>query len=353
MDKHTKPDFTGQTIYIGLDVHKSSWSVSIVSEHLSHKSFTQPPEVSKLVNYLHRNFPGATYQAVYEAGFSGFWLHDQLQHHGINCTVVNPADVPTNNKEKRRKSDKVDCRKLAKRLRSHELKAIYVPTQTQMEDRGLLRTRKSMVRKQTRCKNQIIAILFLYGITIPEMKRWSGRFIKELQQIRLQTAVGNMSLQMHLDELVHLRHAIASLNKAILSLSRTHQYRDNMRLLKTIPGISTITAMTLLTELIDIHRFKKFDHLCSFVGLVPDIMSSGDNENVLGLTTRQNKLLRSMLIQSAWVATRKDPAMMLAFNRLCQRMKKTKAIVRIARKLLSRVHFVLKSQQGYELSVAA
>jgi transposase len=353
MDKHTKPNFSGQTIYIGIDVHKTSWTVSIVSEHVSHKSFTQPPEVSVLVKYLHRTFPGATYRAVYEAGYSGFWLHDQLQQHGITCMVVNPADVPTNNKEKRRKSDKVDCRKLAQRLRSHELKAIYVPTQAQMEDRGLVRTRKAMVRKQTRCKNQIISLLFLYGISIPEIKRWSGRFINQLQHIRLQTASGQMSLEIHLKELTSLRHIIATLNRAILNLSKTQDYRDNMRLLRTIPGISTITAMTLLTELIDIHRFKSLDHLCCFVGLVPDTAASGDNQHVLGITTRQNKMLRSILIQAAWVATRKDPALMLTFNSLCVRMKKTKAIVRIARKLLSRVRFVLKSQQGYNLSVAA
>ena len=126
-----------------------------------------------------------------------------------------------------------------------------------------------------------------------------------------------------------------------------------MRLLRTIPGISTITAMTLLTELIDIDRFKSFDHLCGYVGLVPDTASSGDRDNVIGLTSRQNKVLRAMLIQSAWVAARQDPALMLTFHQLSGRMKKTKAIVRIARKLLNRVRFVLKSQQRYELLVAA
>lgn len=353
MDKHTKLDFNGQTIYIGIDVHKKHWTITILSQHLEHKTFTQTPLVSKLVKYLHRTFPGATYLAVYEAGFCGFWIHDQLQQQGVKCWVVNPADVPTSNKEKRRKKDTVDSRKLAHRLRSHELQAIYVPTPSQMQDRGLVRTRQSMVRKQTRCKNQITSILFLHGISIPESGRWSRRFISELEQIPMLQASGDILLKMHLEELAHLRHIIASLNKAIRDLSRSEPYRENVRLLKTIPGISTLTAMTLLTELCDINRFKNLDHLCSFVGLVPDTASSGDSETICGLTPRQNKLLRAMMIQASWVAVGKDPALMMAFHTLALRMKKTKAIIRIARKLLNRIRYVLKNQQNYEFLVAA
>jgi len=72
MNHVSKLDFTGQPIYVGLDVHKNSWSVSIYSQHCEHKTFTQPPKVDKLSTYLKRTFPGATYHSVYEAGFSGF-----------------------------------------------------------------------------------------------------------------------------------------------------------------------------------------------------------------------------------------------------------------------------------------
>ena len=180
MSNLNKLDFTGQNIYVGMDVHKKSWSVSIFTEYLEHKTFTQPPEVNVLVNYLRRNFPGASYKSVYEAGYSGFWIHDSLREQGINCIVVNPADLPTKNKEKAGKTDKVDCRKLARGLRSNELEGIYVLPRLHIEDRSLIRTRQSMVRKQTRCKNQIKAMLCFYGIHIPEeltQSHWSKRFI--------------------------------------------------------------------------------------------------------------------------------------------------------------------------------
>ncbi|MBI5049057.1 MAG: hypothetical protein HZB54_08950 [Deltaproteobacteria bacterium] len=92
MNQLNKLDFTGQKIYIGMDVHKKSWGVSIFTEEFEHKTFSQPPEVKVLAHYLQRNFPGAIYHSVYEAGYSGFWIHDKLREQGINCMIVNPAD---------------------------------------------------------------------------------------------------------------------------------------------------------------------------------------------------------------------------------------------------------------------
>jgi transposase len=353
MDKGTKLDFTGQPIYIGMDVHKKSWSISIHTEHFEHKTFTQPPVVEKLIRYLHRTFPGATYHSVYEAGFSGFWIHDRLREQGIRCMVVNPADVPTKNKERTGKADRVDCRKLARNLRNGDLEGIYVPSRVKVEDRNLVRTRQSMVRKQTRCKNQIKSILFFYGIPIPEQSHWSQRFITWIETIRMEKVSGDLALKAHLEELKHLRQIIAHLNRAVVALSRTEEYRTEVHFLKSVPGISTLTAMTLLTELHDISRFSSLDKLASYAGVTPDIRSSGETEHTMGITYRRNATVRSVLIESSWVAVRKDPALMMAFNKLSLRMKKTNAIVHIAKKLLNRIRFVLKNRQTYVPAVVS
>jgi transposase len=350
MNKSNKLDFTGQPIYIGLDVHKKSWSVSIFTHHCEHKTFTQPPEVDKLAYYLGRNFPGAQYQSVYEAGFSGFWIHDQLRAKGIDCIVVNPADVPTRDKERTKKRDPVDCRKLARSLRSGEIEGIYVPSRGKLEDRSLIRTRQSMVRKQTRCKNQIKAILFFYGVVIPEereMGHWSRRFIRWIERIRMERTSGDIALKAHLEELSHLRQLIASLNRAILRLATTEEYRSFVRLLKSVPGISTLTAMILLSELGEVTRFPSLDELSCYVGLIPDTQGSGEKEYVGGITKRRHPQLRWLLIEASWVAVRKDPALLMAFQEYCKRMRKTKAIVKIARKLLNRIRYVLKNQAEY------
>ncbi len=349
--KHAnRVDFKGQTIYIGLDVHRKSWSVSIFLEHLEHKTFVQPPEVEVLVSYLQRNFPGAHYKAVYEAGYCGFWVHDELRNSGIECLVVNPADIPTKDKERARKCDRIDCRKLARSLRAGELEGIWVPPRAKTEDRSLVRTRQAMVRKQTRCKNQIKGLLYFYGIPLPESTSWSRIFIRSLEKIKLERPSGNLALQAHLTELNYLKSIIGQMDKDILDLSRSEEYSRKVQFLKSIPGISTLSAMILLSELGDITRFSSLDKLCSYMGLIPDTSSSGEKQGIGDLTKRCNPLLRSLLIEITWVAVRKDPSLALAYHQMCKRTLKTKAIVKIARKLLNRIRFVLANECRYRIA---
>jgi len=347
----TKLDFTNQDIFIAMDTGQKSWKISIMTDQLEHKTFNQPPEVKVLVKYLHRNFPGGRYHCVYEAGYCGFWIHDELEGYGIDCIVVNPADVPTKHKEQTHKSNRVDARKLCRNLRSGELDAIYVPKRASLEDRSLVRSRYSFVKKQTRCKNQIKAFLSFYGVSVPEgsaATHWSGRFITWLQQLAFQRASGDDALKSLLEELLYLRPIIARLTKQIRALSDEEPYRKSVLYLRSIHGISTLSAMIFLTELIDIDRFGTLDRLASYCGLVPGEHSTGEEEIITGITPRRNRMLRAQLIECAWIAVRKDPALLMSFNKLTSRMPKNNAIVHIARKLLNRIRFVLKNQHPYQ-----
>lgn len=348
--QHRELDFSGQDVFVALDVHKRSWHVAIVVNDMFHKTFRQLPDTLLLVKYLRRNFPCARYHCVYEAGYCGFWIFDQLREDGVDCMVINPADVPTTDKEKRTKTNRVDARKLVRSLRNGELSPIYVPNRVAREDRSLVRTRHFVVSKQTRCKNQIKALLSFYGIAVPEdlvEQHWSRRYIAYLEQLHLHSASGTTALHVFLNELAHYRASLLALTKTIRQLATTTPYALHVQHLVGIPGISTITAMILLTELIDIVRFHSLDHLASFVGLVPGEDSSGDDRTITGITQRKNPYLRWILIECAWVAVRKDPALMLAFAKLTKRMSKNRAIIRIARKLLNRIRFVLKNGQPY------
>jgi transposase len=134
--------------------------------------------------------------------------------------------------------------------------------------------------------------------------------------------------------------------------------KENARLHKivkedllSIKGIGFVAAITLYTEVIDLNRFPKLDHLCAYVGLIPSIYGSGDKETEHGLTSRRNRYLRYLIIEAAWVATRKDPALTLAFAELTKRMKKQDAIIRIAKKLLNRIRYVWQNQATYKMAV--
>jgi transposase len=343
-------DFSGQTIYIGLDVHKKSWYVSIHTKDFEHKTFSQPPDPSALAKYLHRNFPGATYKSVYEAGYCGFWIHDALLKEKIDCIVINPADVPTTNKERKQKRDKVDCRKLARSLKNGELTPIYVPARTNLEDKLLLRSRVRISENRTRCKNRIKAILSFYGINIPDeldTGKWSQRFICWLKSINFIEDTGRLSLDIFLSELENLECLLKRINQEIRLLSKSVRYINRIRNLVTIPGVGLVTAMTLLTEIDDIGRFKSNDQLCSFIGLVPNVYASSETEHIGALTKRGNIWLKTLIIESSWIAVRKDPSLLSYYQKLTNRMKGHKAIIRVARKLVNRMRYVLKNDSPY------
>ncbi|HEV8539169.1 MAG TPA: IS110 family transposase [Bacteroidota bacterium] len=353
--QYTQVNFTGQDVNVGLDVSNRSWKVAIYLGTDLHKRFVQEPNPKQLMHYLQRNFPGAKYHIVYEAGYNGFWSHDELESLGADCIVVNPADVPTSDKERRHKNDRVDADKLCRNLATKTLKPIFVPERSWTEDRILVRTRNRFVRKQTRVKCQIKALLAFYGYQMPEempQRYWSRRYINWIASLQMTRPSGETALKALLNELEFLRRTIVDLTRQIRLLAQDERYRAPVDYMQSISGISLLAAMTFLTEIVTIDRFKKSEHLASFVGIVPGEHSSGDQERTTGLVPRGNKMLRYMLIECAWIAQREDPALLQAFQRLCKRMAKTDAIIRIARKLLNRIWFVLKHRQRYVTGVA-
>lgn len=351
--QRNKLDFKGQNIYVGIDVHLKSWSVTVLSEHSVLKKFRQDPDADSLYKFLVTNYPEGTYHSVYEAGFCGFWIHSKLTNLGINNIVVNPADVPTMSKEKLRKTDSVDCGKLARELRSGTLKGIYVPGVETLEMRSLIRLRNSIVKDSTREKNRIKSLLRFHGVEIPEqftrysIGNWSKRFLKWLESVELSTVYGRKTLDLHLEQFVRLRGMLLQETRTIRTISRSEPFRKLIGLLTSVPGIGIITAISLLVEPDDISRFKSADQLAAYIGLIPMCHSSGEKEGVGDITIRKHAMLRCYVIEAAWIAIRKDPAMTMAYEGYRKRMNAQKSIVKIARKLVNRIFFVLKHRKEY------
>ena len=113
-------DYTGKTVFIGIDVHKKTYAVTCICESVVVKRDTLPASSVILVKYLHTYFTGAKLKTVYEAGFSGFVLHRYLLSNGIENSVVHAASVEISARD-RVKTDKRDSLKLATQL---ELKLI-------------------------------------------------------------------------------------------------------------------------------------------------------------------------------------------------------------------------------------
>lgn len=348
--------FHGQNIYIGIDVHLKSWTVTVMTENSLQKTFSQDPSADILQGYLHRTFPGGSYYSAYEAGFCGYSVHRELEKCGINNIIANPADIPITDKEKKQKEDKRDSRKIAKALKYGQLQGIHIPSIPTEELRTLVRYRKTLVKEISRHKNRIKSFLYLYGITIPPVllqssRYWSGRFTQWLSTVETSTLWGTSVLQGTLETVEQLRSELLKVNRLLRNINKESQYSGILSLLQSVTGVGPIVSITLLSELEEVNRFNNLDKLSSYIGLVPRTNSSGENERAGCITPRSNKPLRSCLIEAAWIASRNDPALAQCYVRLCKRMTPNAAIVKIAKKLLNRIRYVMKNQKEYVHSV--
>lgn len=343
--------FEGTPIYVGVDVHLKSWRIAPFTDQTALKKFTiSPPSVDQLASILEVRYPGASFMCCYEAGFSGFWLQRELRRRGFDTMVVNPADIPITNKDQRRKTDSRDAAKIGRELRAGNLEAVYVPSQEAEAARALVRYRGQVVKDERRVKQRIKMHLHFKGVQLSGQPiNWSKRKIEYLKG--LAGELGDEYLVLSLKQLEDLRASKQEISEKIKQMSRSKPYRVLSYLLQSIPGISYLGSMILITEIIDMQRFSSLDQLCSYIGLVPDTGSSGETERVRGITKRSNRRLRTFLIECAWIAVRQDPALSKAYSSYTHRMKGQKAIIKIARKLLSRIRYVWLKKEPYQLGI--
>lgn len=352
MSKVKQLRFAGETICCGLDVHKTNWKVNARMNNMEIASFSQDPDPLLLKKYFENNYPGASVNMVYEAGFCGFGIQRSLTEMGISCIVVNAADVPASDKDRKRKDDKRDARKLSLELSKGNLKGIYVPDPSMEQARSLVRQRHHLVQDQVRSANRIKHLLMNHGIKTGAIsERWSMKFIKKLQQLECGSETLKKTLQFSIEQYLQIRGILKEITLSIRELSKQEPFTGVQRVLQSIDGIGLINGMVIQTEIGDIYRFRTLDSLCDYSGFVPDIYSSNDKMVIRGISYRANEFLRETIIESSWVLIRKDPAMLMKYNEYRNRMNANKAIIRIGKHLLSRIRYLWKNGVCYERGI--
>jgi transposase len=339
----------GKTIFVGIDVHKTTYSISVaVDGKVFLKVGSMPADPSKLIDFLKKRFPDSPIKSVYEAGFSGFMLHRVLIANGIDNIVINAAsiEIAANNKVK---TDKRDSVKLAEHLARGMLHCIHIPTPEQELARLITRTRAQLIKERSRFGVQIKSKLMQFGFIAADDKRvLRAKLLAEFTQLQLPP------------ELAITISALADLWKKcneqvmLMNLEISQQaHRDYIleEIYQGIPGIGPIIGRTLANELGDMSQFKGERDLYSFVGLTPSEHSSGEGHANRGRITKQGLgLIRGMLVEAAWTAKEKDPDLEKIYERLKVTRGGKRAIVAVARRLAGRIRACLRQKKGYELN---
>lgn len=336
-------DFKGKNIYVGIDVHKNSCELKVSTDNLllGNTIRLSPVSGEKISKYLKKNFKNGNYHCVYEAGFSGFWLYRQLVSFGINCIVVNPADVPISHKDKVIKNDKIDCIKLSKGLRSGMLSGIYIPAEIAVNDRSLVRQRYSISKNLAQLRSQIKSHLNFIGVELIFTNKpysWSAVYVNKLYENAVSR--NDLALIGYIETMKTLRQQKLLATRRIRKLSKEERHKGVLAQLIKIRGIGVVTAMIIKTELVEINRFDSFDKLQSYVGFIPGQRASGESDRKSGMTKRANKHLRQTLVLAAWSSVRYDPEMSAYYEEQKKSLRKAQlSIIKVCRKLLRKIKY--------------
>lgn len=346
----TEKQFTAMPkLFIGMDIHKKKWYVHMRTDISDHKSMTFDAKPEALFNYVNSHFSDHEVHLVYESGCCGFWAARYFFNVGWQVTVVNPADIPRMNKQLYQKTDKLDCRNLSKQLQAGQLRGIFVPDEAQDELKSLLRQRAEITRNLRSIKSSIKGLLLYHGVEIPEefdCTTWSKEFIAWLKGVKWRYSTGKRTMESKLRMYEYVEQEYRELANELRAYCRKYHQRDYY-LLKSIPGVGGYLASAVLAEVGDLRRFRNEAHFASYVGIVPIIRNSGGTETVVNMTPRCRSLLRSYLIEAAWVAIRKDPTMQAYCRRHHGRNPKS-IVVKVARKMLNRMLAVVKTETPYQ-----
>ncbi len=335
-------------IYMGMDVHKKSWKITILHQDVVIDRVTMRPDKLELKKYLSR-YAGHCIESVYEAGFCGFYLHDDLTSLGVKNIVVAPNKIP-GEQGNRVKTDKRDSYKLAFYHSKGLLRGIYTPSKEEVSSRHFLRLRSQFVKRRAATINQIKSLLHLYGIYL-ECVGLPVSVAKDLLERNDLPLEAKESLRALLGLLNYLRAEVKSIEKRAISVIKDHR---NYRIMISIPGVGPLLAAKLQQEISDWSRFDNEKQLSSYLGLTPSEYSSGEKVSRGRITGQGNRFLRAGLIEASWILIRKDPVMKAVYERIkAQTGNGNKAIVAIARKLICRMRAMIHKQEAYIPGLAA
>ena len=186
-------------------------------------------------------------------------------------------------------------------------------------------------------------------------EKWNKEFIEKLKLVRFQEDIFNRKFEVLIKEYEFVKEQIKDSEKRIKEIGEDEELGERIKRIEKINGIGIVSAVRLVVYLFDRKgRFESGEKVAHYVGLTPGEHSSGEEiiRSRTGLIG--NRQLRSIIIQLAWVAVRKDGSLLNKFDRVYKRSGcKQKAIVAVARKLMMKVYAITEKEEEYEINKAA
>ena len=289
-------------LFVGLDVHKDSICVAYAAAGDSDPHYVGPIgtrqcDIDKLVRRL-QSFSSRLVFA-YEAGPCGYVLYRYLTKKRLECRVVAPSLIPRKSGD-RVKTDRRDAVEIARRLRSGDLTAVYVPTVEDEAIRDLARAREDTLCVLKAAKLRLKSFLLRLGMPYTGRASWNDAHRRYLAGVVCPTPAQQVVFQETLRAVDEQVERLERLESELREQAASWRLRPVVEAIQALRGVQDTVAMTVIAELGDLTRFASPRQLAAFVGLTPSEYSSGPSRRQGGITKTGNGHARRVLVEGAW-----------------------------------------------------
>jgi transposase len=306
------------TLYVGLDVHKATISVTVApSGRSSEVRFLgtvprRPGSMTELVKRLAAKHD-CRLSFCYEAGCCGYGIAREVSDCGQECLVVAPGLVPMRPGD-HIKTDRRDSTTLAKMHRAGELTSVWIPGTEHEAIRDLVRARETAMYWRNKARQALSSFLLRQGFAYNGRSTWGASYWRWLATVRFEHPAQQIAKE---EYILAIREAEARHDRLVQQIEAaidSWPMAPLVRALQAMRGVALITAATMVAEIGDFSRFAHPRQLMGYLGLVPAEHSSGAKVRRRGITKAGNARVRRLLVESAWTYCR-DPRVSQAIQR--------------------------------------
>jgi transposase len=343
--------YAGKDIILVVDYHAENieflWHDALSGEEKTGTRPTSRTAILQLVAAARRQ-AGPDRGVIWIMESTTGWARvKQLLGPQVQFILTNVLQMPLPPKAYRRKTDKIDARRILREFLHGSLPESFQPEADLRQVRRLVDVRQELVERQTAVKNWITSLMH-HERWDSRAGLWSAKGRARLWQLEWPAA-DRLVLKLKLEQLDYLGEQLALLEGEMRQVAARW---PQVQWLDEIYGIGLITALTLLAHIGPIGRFASANALIAYVGLAPGLRQSDQTTHhgsIGGGGT--DRLLRYFLIEATtWLC--RIPRYQPAYRRVLGRRGKNIARIVIARMVLRSIYKMLRDQIRFEPQAA-
>jgi transposase len=343
-----------ETLYYGIDLHSTQITNHIIKkdekgelQRSNEKIYTNELD-DKLLPKLTKN----SYVCV-EASSCTYNFVKRIKDHVKQVIVINPIDFK-NMYCTNKKTDRVDAKKLANKLKyfiesedeDENFPEVYMPKEEVNQLRKLFSLYKLSSKNSIDVKNRIHSILRSNFIVYKKDSLFN-RIEKVKEHFDKLDEIDVFQINILLDQLKTIEKSIGNIRMKIYEIGFKN-FKEEIKLLISIKGISEFSACAIISDIGDINRFKNYKKLCSYLRSAPKVDASNNSIKNGSISKKGRKLTFELILQGLSHIIKSTPKFQEFYDRKSKGKGKNKVRSAIVRKTIVAIYYILKNREVYK-----